>query len=306
VPLPDFTDCSVVTAETTANWAGLVRHGGPFLGMSGEMPAFGDVLSGDEILAVLAHVRGFCADSSYPIGDLNYRRPVFVEKAFPEDEAVLSGAVDSARHARGWAAELAVEKRIGPRGQIEVAIPGGAVDPDGEPSRGGLGDLGLSYRHVILAAPRWSSIVAAGAELGLPTGNRRHGVGAGTPVVAPQLLSGHRLGPLVVQTQVRAELPADAERAPRQMLYRLALQAPLGPYKKCAVPALEVEQSQDLNGGVHAATLLAPTLYVPLSRRGHVALGAGVQVPVAGTRPFDWRVGTFLLWEYRDGPLWAW
>jgi hypothetical protein len=72
------------------------------------------------------------------------------------------------------------------------------------------------------------------------------------------------------------------------------------------VPAVELEQSQDLAAGVHAATLLGPTLYVPLSRRGHVAIGAGAQLPVAGTRPFDWLVGAFLLWEYRDGPLWAW
>jgi len=302
VPLPDFTDCAVSTAETTANWAGLVRHGGPFLGMSSEMPAFGDALSDEDILAVIARVRAFCTDPRYPLGDLNFRRPVFVEKAFPEDEAVVSADVER----RAWAAELAIEQRIGPRGQIEVAVPGGAVHPEAEPSRGGLGDLAVSYRHVLLAAPRWWTIVAAGTEVVLPTGNRRHGIGGGTTVVAPQLFSGHRVGPLVVQTQVRAELPGDTERAARQMLYRLAIQAPVGPYKKCPVPALELEQSQDLDGAVHAATVLGPTLYMPLSRRGHVALGAGVQLPVAGTHPFDWRVGTFLLWEYRDGPLWAW
>jgi len=57
---------------------------------------------------------------------------------------------------------------------------------------------------------------------------------------------------------------------------------------------------------VHAYTVLGPSLYVPLSRRGHVALGVGAELPVAGTRPFDWRLGSFLLWEYNDGPFWAW
>src|SRR5439155_489311 len=185
VPLPDFTDCAVSTAETTANWAGLVRRGGRFLGMSDEMPAFGDALTEEEIRAVLAYLRSFCAEPRYPIGDLNYRRPVFVEKAFPEDEAVLGGEIESARRERGYTAEMELEKRIGPRGQIAVSLPAGVVDG-------------------------------------------------------------------------------------------------------------------------HGAPLLAPTLYLPLSRRGHVALGAGVEIPVAGTRPFDWRLGTFLLWEYRDGPLWAW
>src|SRR5437899_3356317 len=225
VPLPDFTDCTVSTAETTANWAGLVRHGGPFLGLSDQMPAFGDALGDAEIAAVLGYLRGFCAEPRYPIGDLNYRRPVFVEKAFPEDEAVLGGEIESSRHARGYTSDLELETRV---------------------------------------------------------------------------------GPLVVQTQVRAELPADPARADRRMLYRVALQLPLGPYKKSPVPALELEQSHALDASVHAATLLAPTLYLPLSRRGHVALGAGVAIPIAGTRPFAWRLGAFLLWEYRDGPLWAW
>ncbi len=306
VPLPDFADCTVSTAETTANWAGLVRHGGPFLGLSDQMPAFGDALGDAEIAAVLAYLRGFCAEPRYPIGDLNYRRPVFVEKAFPEDEAVLGGEIESSRHARGYTSDLELETRVGPRGQIAASLPVGAVDPNGAPLRAGVGDLALSYRHVLLAAPREASLVSAGVELGLATGNRRHGLGAGTTVVAPQLLSGHALGPLVVQTQVRAELPADPARADRRMLYRVALQLPLGPYKKCPVPALELEQSHALDASAHAATLLAPTLYLPLSRRGHVALGAGVEIPVAGTRPFDWRLGTFLLWEYRDGPFWAW
>ena len=233
VPLPDFTDCTVSTAETTANWAGLVRHGGPFLGLSDQMPAFGDALGDAEIAAVVAYLRGFCAEPRYPIGDLNYRRPVFVEKAFPEDEAVLNGEIESSRHARGYTSELELETRVGPRGQIAASLPAGAVDPNGAPLRAGVGDLALSYRHVLLAAPRQASLVSAGVELGLATGNRRHGLGAGTTVVAPQLLSGHALGPLVVQTQVRAELPADPARADRRMLYRVALQLPLGPYKKC-------------------------------------------------------------------------
>ena len=64
--------------------------------------------------------------------------------------------------------------------------------------------------------------------------------------------------------------------------------------------------SQALDSAVHAYTLLGPTLYAGLSRRGHVAMAVGAQVPVAGTRPFDWRFGTFLLWEWSDGPFWAW
>jgi mono/diheme cytochrome c family protein len=303
---PDFTDCTIVTAETTANWVGLVRYGGPFLGLSPSMPSFGDSLSDAEIDAVIGYLRAFCRDARYPIGDLNFRRPVFVQKAFPEDEAVVAFEPESGPGEKAYAVELSVEKRLGPRGWVELGIPIAVVDAEGEPRRSGVGDVTLAYRQALVVAPQWRSVVSAGLELALPTGNRRNGVGTGTTVVSPQLLSAHGLGPFVLQTAVTADLPGDPARAARQMVYGFVLQLPLGPYKKSLVPAVELEQAQALDSDVRAATVLGPSLYVPLSRRGHVALGMGAQLPVAGARPFDWRVGAFVLWEYRDGPPWAW
>jgi hypothetical protein len=306
VPLPDFTDCAFVTAESTANWVGLVRHGGRFLGLSQQMPAFGDTLAEEEMRAVIAYVRSFCRDPRYPVADLNYRRPFLVEKAFPEDEVLGVASFERARRERAGTTELVLEKRIGPRGQIEVAAPAGWVDPKDAPPEGGVGDIALAYKHALLALPRTGSIVAVGGEIVTPTGNRHHGIGAGTWVGVPKLLVGQRAGPFVVQGDVRAELPADPARAERRMLYTAALQYPLGPYRRSPVPLIELEYSQGLARGVRDATLLAPGLYFPLSRRGHVALAASALVPVAGTRPFDWGAGGFLLWEYGDGPFFAW
>src|SRR5205814_10577836 len=112
-----------------------------------------------------------------------------------------------------------------------------ALAPRRAPVRAGVGERALSWLPRRLRAPPQAPLVSAGGERGLATGNRRHGLGAGTTVVAPQLLSGHALGPLVVQTQVRAELPADPARADRRMLYRVALQPPLVPYTQSPVPA---------------------------------------------------------------------
>src|SRR5207244_11868847 len=118
-----------------------------------QMPAFGGALGAAEIAAVLGYLRGFCAEPRYPIGDLNYRRPVFVEKAFPEDEAVLGDEIESSRHARGYTSELELETRVGPRGQITASLPAGAVDPPRAPLRAGVGHLALPYRHLPPAAP---------------------------------------------------------------------------------------------------------------------------------------------------------
>lgn len=303
--LPDFTDCNVSTSETSANWEGLVRYGGTFLGISNQMPAFGDVLSDDEIHAVAEYLRGFCQDPRYPLGDLNFPRPLFIEKAYPEDEGVVSFDYQSGPSGRTASWEAALEKRIGARGQVELSVPVFYAVPDEGSSGSGIGDLGLSYKQVLLADPAWNSIVSARLALTLPTGRTSGGIGAGTTVFTPQVLAAHALGSFILQTEIAAEVPTDAARAARQMLYALALQYRVGPYKKSVVVGIEFQQTQALDSTVHAGTVLGPTLYVPLSRRGHVALGVGGQLPVAGTRPYDWLFGSFLLWDFADGPLWA-
>jgi len=90
------------------------------------------------------------------------------------------------------------------------------------------------------------------------------------------------------------------------MVYGAALQYRLGPYKKNLVVGIELRQTQALDSAVHGGTTLGPTLYLPLSRRGHVAVGVGAQLPVAGTRSSNWLAGSFLLWDFADGPFWAW
>src|SRR5437879_13332038 len=124
--------------------------------------------------------------------------------------------------ALGYTSELELDSLVGPRGQIAAGLPAGAVDPNGAPLHAGVVDLALSYPHVLLAAPREASLVSAGVELGLATGNRRPGLGTGTTVVGPPLPSGHAPGPPAPQTQVRAELPAFAARADARVPCRVA------------------------------------------------------------------------------------
>jgi len=138
----------------------------------------------------------------------------------------------------------------------------------------------------------------------LPTGEPTKGTGDGTVAFEPALLGGAEWGGFIAQAQLRAVLPIDVDRAARVMLYRVALQYPLGPMRRSLVPAVELESAQKLAGQFRDYTLLGPTFYVPLSLRGHIALGAGAQVAVSAYRPFDYRVGAFFLWDYLDGPLW--
>jgi len=264
------------------------------------------VLTDDEIRAVVQFVRGFCGDPRYPSGDLNFPRPVFVEKAFPEDEAVLSYQYESASRALTSSWEAALEKRVGPRGDFEASLPVTLVDSDNGADTAGVGDIGLSYKHTLLADPEWRAIVSPRLAITFPTGKTAEGIGAGTTIFNPQLLSGGALGPFVLQTEISAELPVDSARADRQMLYAFALQYRVGPDKKSAVVGMEFQQTQSLDSSAHADTVIGPEFYLPLSRRGHVALGVAAQLPIAGVRPYDWLFGSFLLWDFADGPFWSW
>jgi hypothetical protein len=114
------------------------------------MPAHGGALTGDALREAIAHVRTFCADPRRPRGELNLPRPLFTEKAFPEDQVVATtrahleddGLVES---------ELALEKRFGPRSQLEVAGRGVAREEPapGDDWLGGGGDLFVGAKHVL-------------------------------------------------------------------------------------------------------------------------------------------------------------
>src|ERR1700680_4116114 len=50
---PDFTDCAGTTPEPNGNWKAVIVHGGPSRGLSQIMPAFGDLLTDEEINDVI-------------------------------------------------------------------------------------------------------------------------------------------------------------------------------------------------------------------------------------------------------------
>ncbi len=120
-PLPDLTDCSFASREPDPDWYAVIHAGGPVRAFDRMMPAFGDALSDPEITAILRHVRTFCSDDTWPRGEFNVPRPLFTEKAYPEDEIVVTATVD----ARGGSTEgeFLYEKRLGSTGMVELAVP---------------------------------------------------------------------------------------------------------------------------------------------------------------------------------------
>jgi mono/diheme cytochrome c family protein len=309
-PLPDFTDCGFATREPDEDWAAVTHGGGPARAFARMMPAYGEALQPLEIDAILAHVRGFCRSASWPRGELNLPRPLVTEKAYPEDEAVWTGTVD----AEGDGAlenELVYEKRIGARSQLEIAVPFGweergpaAAGPTGWSS--GVGDVALGFKHALLHRLERGSILSAGAEVKLPTGDEDEGFGAGTTIFEPFLLFGQMLGESAfLHLQAAVEIPADEERAGDEAILRLALGRSFAarPFGRVWTPMIELLGAKELAPGEDPQWDVAPQLQVTLSTRQHVMANAGVRVPVSETAGRDTRVIVYLLWDWFDGGL---
>ena len=234
-PLPDFTNCSFASREPDPDWHAVIQEGGPVRAFDRMMPAFGDVLSDAEIYSVLRHVRTFCVDDRWPRGEFNRPRPLFTEKAYPEDEVVVTTTADSGG-AGGIEGEFLYEKRIGPAGMVEAAVPlayGDSGNATGAmasiPGRTlGASDVSFGYKRTVHHDLCRGSIFSLGAEAVLASEPEVGGSVDRAPIIEPFAAYAHLLpGDGFVQTQALAALAAggDAHHAAE---LRLALGQDLG------------------------------------------------------------------------------
>src|SRR2546423_295057 len=112
VPPADLHECKGSTAETEDRWVKIVAQGGAAFGLSLDMPAFGEAGTPAQIRAVVRYARSLCGELGWPPGELNFPRAFLVEKAYPEDEVVITD------EARGQ--EYIYEHRLGKRFQLEA------------------------------------------------------------------------------------------------------------------------------------------------------------------------------------------
>jgi len=301
---PDFTDCASTTPELDVDWKATIRYGGRGRGFSRIMPAFVELLTDVQIDAVIAHLRTLCSDRSWPRGELNLPRPLTTEKAFPEDETVVTTTV-GARRAPDVSHQIAYEHRLGARHQLEVSIPVASLhDETGKPARG-VGDVGIGMKRVLVASAQ--SIVSAQVEIVVPTGNHDKGLGSGTTAFEAfaaygQILPAH----LFLQAQVGTAQPTSRRTAPRAIFGRAALggsirqEAGVG---RMWSPMLELITDRDLEDGARTSVDVMPQFQVTLNRRQHIRAGLGLQVPVANTGQRSKQVVFYLLWDWFDGGL---
>ena len=307
---PDFSRCDQTTPEDNLAWKSIIRDGGPSRGFSLIMPAFGDALSPEQIEAVVAYLRGFCTEKSWPRGELNLPRALATEKAFPEDETVITSSFN-AHGSPGSDSELAYEHRLGKRSQLELAVPFSFIQRDTGGLTGGIGDVAVGLKQVLFsqlaADSTHGSIFSMQGEVQLPTGDDAKGFGTGeaffTAFGAYDVLFP---GDAFLQMQGGVDLPRHTREVPRTAFIRAALGRSIRErqgWGRMWSPMLELVGQRDLEDGARTEWDVLPEIQVTLSARQHVRADLGYRLPVSekGDRPRQ--VMLYVLWDWADGGL---
>lgn len=303
---PDFSDCSGTTPEPNSSWKAVIVHGGPERGLSQIMPSFSELLTSGEIDDVIAYMRKFCTNEHWARGELNLPRAIVTEKAFPEDEVVISAAAN-ATGAPGFTTDVIHEQRFGMRNQLEVDLPIN-VQNQNHNLNSGIGDITFAVKREMFSSLRTGSILSLQAGVLPPTGNSKHGFGNGTTTfetfaALDQLFPSNTF----VQFQMGADLPHRTDIAPQSLFWRTAIGQSLAKdhgMGRLWSPMVEFLADRDLEDGAKTNWDVLPEMQVTISQRQHVRAAIGVRAPMTNTQGRNPQVVMYVLWDWADGKLW--
>jgi mono/diheme cytochrome c family protein len=304
VPTPDFTDCQFAPREPNADWVTVAHEGGPARGFSSHMPAFGGAFSEADLHKIIAHVKTFCDAREWPRGELNLPKALFTEKAFPEDEWVMTTAFG--RKPATASTSFVYEKRFGPRNQIEIKVPLTASRSGGAWA-GGAGDLALGFKRALAHDLGRGYILSLSGEVILPTGDTADGLSKDTTVFESFLTFGKLLpSDGFFQFQGGVELPADTQKAGREAFWRATLGKTFtqnGPFGRAWSPMVEVLAARELESGASIDWDIVPQFQVTLNTRQHVRFNIGWRTPLTRRDQRSSSVVMYFLWDWFDGGL---
>jgi mono/diheme cytochrome c family protein len=302
---PDFTACDQTTPEPNVTWKDVILHGGPTRGFSDIMPSFSEALTSEQIDDVIAYLRSFCRNPHWPRGELNLPRALVTEKAYPEDEVVISTSMNAQGAPRG-ATHIIHEQRFGMKNQIEVDVPVNYRDQN-HIWYGGIGDTTLGVKRTMFSSLPSGSILSMFGGAILPTGNKARGFGAGTTTFETfaafdQLFRTNTF----IQTQFGADLPRHTDIAPQSIFFNTAIGQSFAANHglgRLWSPMMEFLAARDLVDNAKMNWDVLPQMQVTISKRQHIRANLGVRVPVNNTAGRQIQIVFYLLWDWQDGRL---
>jgi hypothetical protein len=232
-------------------------------------------------------------------------RPLITEKAFPENEVVVGSSFNVARGS-GVNTMVVMEKRVGARGQLELAVPY-IFTPQGAEWAHGFGDVALGYKQTLYHNNASGSIFSVVGEYTSPTGDESKGTGGETPVAETFVALGQALPrDMFVQLQSGFEFPIHTSVAPKAWYLHTAFGQSFsagGGLGRTWTPMIEVIADRDLESGAKTNWDLVPQVQIPLSKRMHILGSVGLRLPVNNTAGRAVQLMYYLLWDFADGSL---
>jgi hypothetical protein len=260
------------------------------------MPAHGGRMSDAEIQAVVAHLGTLADTTGYPPGELNLTRPVRTIKAFPETELLLLGRFEDPEDeaaTAAWRSTIYYARRLGRRWQGEAKL---SSLTQGDAGREYEAELGLKWAFHSRGT---RLLLAAGTDVEIPLHED------GETVFVPYLSHAAPLaGRFTLQGTLRTHLPArgvgDGDVELSEIVHWLPTK-----WRRGVFPALELTAVAPFDPDGRWQVNAIPQLHLALSKRGHVALNVGLELPLlAGSVDYRYRLHTFVLWDMADGGFW--
>jgi mono/diheme cytochrome c family protein len=303
---PDFTQCDQTTPELDKDWKATIMFGGAGRGFSRIMPSFAEALTSKQIDEVIHYLRGFCTDTRWPRGEFNLPLPQFTEKAFPEDEVIITSHFNAQR-TPGISNDIISENTFGARDQLEVDVPIDFSRSAPGLWHGGVGDATIGLKHVVFSNLHAGSILSGFGGVVLPSGNTAHGFGTGVTqfesfAAFAQILPRESF----VQLQAGTDQPTDTSKAPRSLFWRGAFGKTFRQSEgvgRMWSPMVEVVANKDFLPHTTPDWDIVPEFQVTLSQRQHVRANLGVSIPVTNTQDRPIQVVFYVLWDWFDGSL---
>ncbi len=292
----DFTECKTATGEADPDWSIAITKGGPAVGLSPQMPGFGDTLKPEQIQGFVDHLRTFCVEPGWPDGNMNLPRPLFTEKAFPEDELVLTPV---ASHVKGqrteWRMETTLEKRIGKRWQLELLLPFSTAAIDNNRYTG-FGDFEIGMKYVVNPKVH-NHLVTVAIDVTTPTGSQSKGLGTGEMGFEPYVATASAWGYTYFQTQLKIEMPKTGPWENKVVVYRMAFSHDVKPSPSGWNLGIELT-------GENKDVAITPQVRKGLSPSGAIAGAVGVSLPVNNTDEQGAKFVGYILWEFLERVYW--
>lgn len=304
---PEMSRCDQTTPEPNSAYKTVILHGGPERAFSPIMPAFGQLLTDQQVDDVVAYIRTLCDNKHhFPRGELNLPRALITEKAFPENEVVVSTAM-AAKGAPNFTSDIIREQTFGGKNQIETDVPVNYADRDHNWTAG-VGDISIGLKRELFSSLQKGSIFSVQGGVIVPSGDEKRGFGKGTTTFEPfaaydQLFKQNTW----LQFQVGADLPVNTDKSPRSLYWRTALGQSLArdhALGRLFSPMVEFVAARDFAPDARVDYDVVPQMQVTISKRQHVRGDIGVRKPFTDTAGRDTQVVFYVLWDWADGKLW--